>query len=445
MTSKPSLFKKIRGTLRAGDQWLKQTPERSLEQAYEAALLIKAIEDEHFQGEPILPEFGGHSETVFSYFQAELNQHLTTIKVRLAEFRLSYGIVSFFSPESTRKGRSFSGNDDLAHSRDQSAITLEKLKFIDDAIARYTKPFAQSSKSLVPLSSQPKSGGAADPTAHSTVAEERFRTSEPLTQKTGVLPRSLQGTLSRIQKTLEPNAELEAIEDFRIDRQRTVIALRFLVFLILITLGTGLLAKTFIVGPIVDRFRSGDQVEVFLNRDFQEEALHELSQYEEKLKFQSLIGQIPSLSDEEFDTNVREKASEIANKFRNQGSDAIKNIFADLFSVIGFSLFMMVSRREIAILKSFIDEIVYGLSDSAKAFIIILFTDIFVGFHSPHGWEVLLEGVSRHFGLPESRTLIFLFIATFPVVLDTVFKYWIFRYLNRVSPSAVATLRNMNE
>ncbi|MFO0002902.1 MAG: hypothetical protein ACK559_17400, partial [bacterium] len=23
-------------------------------------------------------------------------------------------------------------------------------------------------------------------------------------------------------------------------------------------------------------------------------------------------------------------------------------------------------------------------------------------------------------------------------------KYWIFRYLNRVSPSAVATLRNMN-
>jgi hypothetical protein len=33
------------------------------------------------------------------------------------------------------------------------------------------------------------------------------------------------------------------------------------------------------------------------------------------------------------------------------------------------------------------DEIVYGLSDSAKAFIIILFTDMFVGFHSPHGWE----------------------------------------------------------
>jgi hypothetical protein len=91
------------------------------------------------------------------------------------------------------------------------------------------------------------------------------------------------------------------------------------------------------------------------------------------------------------------------------------------------------------------DQLIYGLSDSAKAFVIILFTDIFVGFHSPHGWEILLEGVSRHFGLPANRDFIFLFIATFPVILDTIFKYWIFRYLNRVSPSAVATYKTMNE
>ena len=72
-------------------------------------------------------------------------------------------------------------------------------------------------------------------------------------------------------------------------------------------------------------------------------------------------------------------------------------------------------------------------------------TDIFVGFHSTHGWEVVLENGLRHFGLPENHDLIFLFIATFPVVLDTVFKYWIFRYLNQVSPSAVATYHEMND
>nr|WP_298908966.1 hypothetical protein [uncultured Nostoc sp.] len=89
--------------------------------------------------------------------------------------------------------------------------------------------------------------------------------------------------------------------------------------------------------------------------------------------------------------------------------------------------------------------IVYGLSDSAKAFLIILFTDIFVGFHSPDGWEVLLEGLAEHLGLPASRNTIFFFIATFPVILNTIFKYWIFRYLSRLSPSALATLKEMDE
>ncbi|MCY7284308.1 MAG: proton extrusion protein PcxA, partial [Cyanobacteria bacterium CAN_BIN43] len=79
------------------------------------------------------------------------------------------------------------------------------------------------------------------------------------------------------------------------------------------------------------------------------------------------------------------------------------------------------------------------------AFFIILLTDMFVGFHSPHGWEVVLESVSKHFGLPADRNFIFLYIATFPDILDTMFKYWIFRYLNRASPSSVATYRNMNE
>ncbi|MEO1377937.1 MAG: proton extrusion protein PcxA, partial [Cyanobacteria bacterium J06635_10] len=149
--------------------------------------------------------------------------------------------------------------------------------------------------------------------------------------------------------------------------------------------------------------------------------------------------------DRQIEEQVKEKASEIAEEYRDLSGNAIKNVFADIISVIAFIWYMIFSKREIAVLKEFFDYVVYGLSDSAKAFIIILFTDIFVGFHSPHGWEVILEGISRHWGLPANHEFIFLFIATFPVILDTIFKYWIFRYLNRISPSAVATYRNMNE
>ncbi|MGI8935835.1 MAG: proton extrusion protein PcxA, partial [Phormidesmis sp.] len=173
--------------------------------------------------------------------------------------------------------------------------------------------------------------------------------------------------------------------------------------------------------------------------------LHELQQYEERFRFEVLIGKAPGLNEQEIENRVRQKAFQIEEEYRQRSADAIKNVFADVVAVLTFSLFLTSCKQQIAILKSFIDEIIYGLSDSAKAFIIILFTDIFVGFHSPHGWEVLLEGMANHLGLPANRNFIFLFIATFPVILDTVFKYWIFRYLNRISPSAVATYKNMNE
>jgi hypothetical protein len=195
----------------------------------------------------------------------------------------------------------------------------------------------------------------------------------------------------------------------------------------------------------VERYFSNHQQILFINRDLQEEALMELHRYEENLHFQSLIGWATPLSLEETELQLQQEAARLAEEYRQQGVDSISNIFADLFSLLAFTLIIFISKKEILIVKSFLDEVVYGLSDSAKAFLIILVTDMFVGYHSPHGWEVILESISRHLGLPENRDFNFLFIATFPVILDTVLKYWIFRYLNRISPSSVATYKNMNE
>jgi len=158
-----------------------------------------------------------------------------------------------------------------------------------------------------------------------------------------------------------------------------------------------------------------------------------------------LTGRLPKLSSEESEEILRTKAAELSEMYKWETTEPVKNILSDALSLGAFALVITSSSREIAVLKSFIDELVYGLSDSAKAFVIILFTDVFVGFHSTHGWEVIVENALRHFGLPENRDFTFMFIATFPVVLDAVFKYWIFRYLNQISPSAVATYRNMNE
>ena len=141
----------------------------------------------------------------------------------------------------------------------------------------------------------------------------------------------------------------------------------------------------------------------------------------------------------------QQKTIELAIYYNQQSIEAITNLFGDFITFITISFLFIWMEPQIIILKSFLTESIYSLSDTTKSFLLILLTDLLVGFHSPRGWEIFLEIILRHFGLPENQDFIFLFVATFPVLLDTVFKYWIFRYLNQISPSTVATYHNMIE
>jgi hypothetical protein len=235
------------------------------------------------------------------------------------------------------------------------------------------------------------------------------------------------------------------VQKFRSSRQKTIVSIQFILTLIIIPILTYQVSKTFLIGPIFEQVRSQEETAIFLNYDLEEEAFSELKRFEENLRFQNLISEAPPLSPQEWEDRVEAKVSEIAEEYRYRSGEAIQNIFADLLAFVVFWLVLLSNRRGLAALKSMLDEVAYGLSDSAKAFIIILLTDMFVGFHSPHGWEVILEGICHHLGIPGNREFIFLFIATFPVILDVIIKYWIFRYLNRLSPTAVATMKSMNE
>ena len=66
-------------------------------------------------------------------------------------------------------------------------------------------------------------------------------------------------------------------------------------------------------------------------------------------------------------------------------------LFADFFSFCSLSLVFIFMKPQLIILKSFLAESLYSLSDTTKSFLLILGTDLLVGFHSPRGWEVFLE------------------------------------------------------
>lgn len=389
-------------------QWWSNKPYRALDQAYQSILAIKSLEDKHFNGKKISRSLSNYSDSVINHFENEVNRHLSLAKSHFNQFQNSGGLASLNNGQSA-------DNYDL----------IEKVKLVDQYLQRYSNNNNLSNNSQI----------------------DKTNLDYP-SKNTAVLPRSFLKTIKKIQQEIDPKSgetEEDVLNKFRRSRYKTAISIRFFLILIIVPLLTHQIFKTFIISPLLQRYSSDHEQVIFINQDFEEEAYQELKAFEEKLHFQELVGIREKTPAEEKEELLAEKAREIAESYKNLSGNAIANIFADMVSFVTFMFILVSSKKEIAVVKSFMDEIVYGLSDSAKAFLIILLTDIFVGYHSPHGWEVILEGITRHLGLPENREFNFLFIATFPVILDTVLKYWIFRYLNRISPSAVATYRNMNE
>jgi hypothetical protein len=413
-------------------------PEQSLEQAYQAATNIKAIEDRYYDGERIPIELLDNPAYVPSALKADFEKNLDVLKRKRKEFNNSSSVLGKLGPNH-----------------------LDKLIFVEGVTAKYTIEESSTSE-LVPTNkvnnqSYPSPINIIEvPSIASSSPQKstRLRQEKPKSQpdeesfvknKKGVLPRSIGKTINKIKDDLDPKAEEEVVSKFRRSRTQTIISLRLLALLIVIPLITQIAAKNFLVLPIVDRVRADYETQVFLNSEMREEALTELHVFEEELKLETLITKAPPLSSEAIEEKVKEKADELAKEFHYKSNSAISNVFADMIAFLAFGIVLFIRRADIEVIKSFIDKIIYGLSDSAKAFIIILVTDIFVGFHSPHGWEVLLEGLANHIGIAANHSAISLFIATVPVVMDTMLKYWLFRYLSQMSPSTLATMKGMNE
>lgn len=266
-------------------------------------------------------------------------------------------------------------------------------------------------------------------------------------EQTGLIPRSILRTFERFRKQLLPGAEMLVIQEFRISRYQVIVSVRCLLTLILVPLLVNFLSKSFLIKPGVEYIWNQSHNEIFLNSYQENRALADFHEFEEKNYFDSFL-EIPKRRSGQSITSpgeIQMYTVEIAKTYNLESIEAISNLFADFFSFLSLSFVLLSLKPQILILKAFLLESLYSLSDTTKSFLLILGTDLLVGFHSPRGWEVFLEWLLRHFGLPENGEFMSLFVATFPVFLDTVFKYWIFRSLNKISPSTVATYHNMIE
>nr|YP_010866692.1 CemA [Ecbolium viride]UQK93107.1 CemA [Ecbolium viride] len=195
----------------------------------------------------------------------------------------------------------------------------------------------------------------------------------------------------------------------------------------------------------VTNWSNTGQSEIFLN-DLQEKSiLEKFIELEEILFLDQMIKEYSETHPQKLRIGIHKETIQLI-KIHNEGRiHTILHFSTNIISFVILSGYSLLGSEELAILNSWAQEFLYNLSDTVKAFSILLLTDLCIGFHSPHGWELMIGSVYKDFGFVHNDQIISGLVSTFPVILDTIFKYWIFRYLNRISPSLVVIYHSMND
>nr|YP_009349620.1 envelope membrane protein [Ficus religiosa]YP_009390569.1 chloroplast envelope membrane protein [Ficus carica]YP_009912546.1 chloroplast envelope membrane protein [Ficus beipeiensis]YP_009939156.1 envelope membrane protein [Ficus tikoua]YP_009947063.1 chloroplast envelope membrane protein [Ficus hirta]YP_010030051.1 chloroplast envelope membrane protein [Ficus virens]YP_010030374.1 chloroplast envelope membrane protein [Ficus benjamina]YP_010030454.1 chloroplast envelope membrane protein len=185
--------------------------------------------------------------------------------------------------------------------------------------------------------------------------------------------------------------------------------------------------------------------EIFLNDIQEKNILKKFIELEELSLFDEILKEYPERRLQKLHIGVYNETIQLI-KMHNEGRiHTILHFSTNIISFVILSVYSILSNEELIFLNSCLQEFLYNLSDTIKAFSILLLTDLCIGFHSPHGWELMIASIYKDFGFAQNDQIISGVVSTFPVILDTIFKYWIFRYLNRVSPSLVVIYHSMND
>ncbi|KAL5079909.1 hypothetical protein RYX36_008330 [Vicia faba] len=221
---------------------------------------------------------------------------------------------------------------------------------------------------------------------------------------------------------------------------------KFLAVLIIIPWAMDFLVHDYVLMPFLDRYvktvpLAAQMLDV---RKYQKlEIVEGLKTEKARFKFEVEIGKSPPLSDDEIWWELRNKALELRDEWRLKNRRAFANIWSD--TVFGVSLFILLyfNKSKVALLKFTGYKILNNISDTGKAFLIILVTDIFLGYHSETGWYTLIEMIVEHYGLEVDMSAITIFVCLVPVTVDACVKLWLYKFLPRLSPKVMSIFQEM--
>nr|YP_010223805.1 chloroplast envelope membrane protein [Bolboschoenus planiculmis]UCL27962.1 chloroplast envelope membrane protein [Bolboschoenus planiculmis]ULQ64212.1 envelope membrane protein [Bolboschoenus planiculmis] len=195
----------------------------------------------------------------------------------------------------------------------------------------------------------------------------------------------------------------------------------------------------------INNWWNTSQSETLLNYIQEKHVLERFIELEELFLLEEILKEYSKTYIQKPSIGIHKETIELVNTYNEYNFHLLLDLSTNLICFSILSGYFILGNEELIILNSWGQEFLYNLSDTIKAFSIILVTDLGIGFHSTHGWELLIGSVYKDFGLIHKDQIISGLVSTFPVILDTIVKCWIFHYLNRVSPSLVVIYHSMNE
>ncbi|KAL7263350.1 hypothetical protein ACSBR1_001509 [Camellia fascicularis] len=254
------------------------------------------------------------------------------------------------------------------------------------------------------------------------------------------------GLVKSVRDLVLGKEEDDMLYEDRVFRYASLNSAKFLAVLVTVPWALDFLVHDYVLMPFLDRYvktvpLAAEMLDV--RRHQKLEMVKELKLEKARFRLEVEIGKSPPLSDEELWLELRHKALELQDEWRLENRKAFANIWSD--TVFGISLFILLyfNQNKVALLKFTGYKIINNISDTGKAFLIILITDIFLGYHSESGWQTLLEIIIEHYGLEVDQSAVTIFICLIPVIIDACVKLWLFKFLPRLSPKVANIFQEM--
>ena len=187
------------------------------------------------------------------------------------------------------------------------------------------------------------------------------------------------------------------------------------------------------------------QSQIVLNNIQEKSLLEKFRELEELLFLDEMIKEYSETHLEEFGIGIHKETIQLITIQNENRMDTILHFSTNIIWFGILSGYSILGKEKLVILNSWAQEFLYNLSDTAKALCLLLVTEFFLGYHSPPGWEFVIRSIYNEVGVVANEQTITILVCILPVIFDTCFKYWLFRYLTSLSPSILLLYDSITE